>query len=210
MNSANKLQALIKAGEERYPRISEVNIRGALGVEDRTEAMIELRALGFSCQEIGEYYGVTRQRVEQLVPGGGRASVRNKEEIESDVLMREIWSEACNDVSWWGPGGRLVKSEIVDRFLSRKFTYGRARDLARETSISKLDVILRVSFGIKLTHEDKIVWFKDKIETLSKAEILTLINSKQVLQVPFHTFINVWRGLDLQVKIRKTHKRLSV
>lgn len=207
---ASKSQALILAGKERYPRISEVNIRGALGMEDRTEAMIELRALGFSCQEIGEYYGVTRQRIEQLVPGGDRASARNKEEIEPEDLMREIWSEACNDVSWWGPGGRLVKSEIVDRFLSRGFTYGRARDLARETSISKLDVILRVSFGIRPTHEDKIVWFKEKIETLSKAEIFTLINSKQVLQIPHHTFINVWRGLGLRVKIRKIHKGLSV
>lgn len=203
-------QELIEAGESRYPRISEVNIRCALAIEDRTQAMTELRELGFSHEEIGQYYGVSRQRVEQLVPSGGRAAVKNKEKVEPDVLMWQIWEKACNDLSWWGPGGRLVKGFIVDAFLSQGFTYGRARDLARETNVSKLDVILRVSFGISPTHEDKIMWFKDKIETLSKAEIFTLINSKQVLQIPHHTFINVWRGLGLQVKIRKTHKGLSV
>lgn len=206
MDNQLKLKALYGAGEVRFPQISEANILRAVGMSDRTQAMVSLRELGFSHEEIGEYYGVSRQRVEQLVPSGGRASPRNTEEVGPDVLMREIWEKACNDVSWWGPGGRLIKGEIVDAFYSRGFTWSRARDLARETSISKIDAILRVTFGIDNTHEAKLTWFKTQIESLSKAQIYALLNSKQSLQVPQHTFLRVWRELGLHVKVRKTRR----
>lgn len=210
MDNADKLQTLMEAGESRYPRIPEVAILRALAMIDRTQVMIELRVLGFSHEEIGDYYGVSRQRIEQLVPSGGRAAPKNKEEVEPGVLMSHIWEEACNVLSWWGPGGRLVKGQIVDAFHGRGFTYTRSRDLARETSISKIDAILRTSFEVTPSHAGKIRWFKKQIEMKSKAEIFDLLNSKQVLQVPYHTFLRTWRELGLHVKVRKTSKRVSV
>ncbi|KKK53923.1 hypothetical protein LCGC14_3089890, partial [marine sediment metagenome] len=134
----------------------------------------------------------------------GRAKPLIKETEAEGVLARQIWREANNDLSWWGINGRLMKDRIVTRFLKHNYTWDRAREIAKFVGTSKIDVILRITFGIEPTHKAKAEWFRSMIEKgHSKKEILVMINERQPLFIPDHTFLRIWRELGLNIRERK-------
>lgn len=198
----NKLAVLLQAATKR--NISQESTKAAAKMADRVQSMEALKGLGFSLQDIAGYNNLTRQRVQQLIGSSRRAEPVNREKVDASVLAMEIWEEANRDLSWWGTNGRLRKSRIVDRFLNQDYTYERARSLARTVGVSKLDVILRVTFGLDDSHEAKVSWFNDMIKSYSKAEILETINKSQLLEIPRYTYIRVWRELGLKVIHRKS------
>lgn len=201
-NMTDELAVLLQAATKR--NISSQSTGIAAGMTDRVQSMEALKGLGFSLQDIGTFYGLTRQRVQQLIGDSRRAEPVNREKIDAETLMMEIWTEANEDLSWWGTNGRLIKTRIVSKFLDQDYTYERARSLARTVGISKLDVILRVTFQLGSTHEAKVAWFYEMIKLYSKAEILEAINGSQLLTIPRYTFIRVWRELGLKVVHRKS------
>lgn len=198
----DELAVLLQAATKR--NISHQSTEAAAGMTDRVQSMEALKGLGFSLQDIGTFYNLTRQRVQQLIGDSRRAEPINREKVDPETLMMGIWKEAHQDKSWWGTNGRLIKSRIVSKFLDQDYTYERARSLARSVGISKLDVILRVTFGLDDTHEAKVTWFNEMIKSYSKAEILDIINGSQLLKIPEYTFIRIWRELGLKVIHRKS------
>jgi len=198
----NELEVLLQAATRR--NISARAATASAEMTDRVQSMEALKGLGFSLQDIGTFYDLTRQRVQQLIGDSKRAEPINREKVDPDVLMMQIWQEANEDMDWWGTNGRLIKSRIVSKFLDEDYTYERARSLARTVGISKLDVILRVTFGLDGSHEAKVAWFNEMIKSYSKAEILDAINGSQLLEIPQYTFIRVWRELGLKIVHRKS------
>lgn len=191
-----KLNVLVVAGGEHDPKISEGSVCVAVGHVSRTQAMIALKALGFTFEEIGAHYDVTRQRVEQLVPGGPKATPRNKEQVTVEALSLEIWQAACHDLAWWGEtSGRMIKVKIEQAFYDKGYTWKRARELASSVNVSKTDVILRGLYGVEPTEEAKVAWFAEQMTTRSKDEIFDFLNKGQVLQLKIHTFMRTWRAV---------------
>lgn len=198
----DELAVLLEAATKR--NISHQPTKAAAEMTDRVQSMEALKGLGFSQADIGLLYGLTRQRIQQLIGNSRRALPVNREKVDAETLMAKIWGEANQDLTWWGTNGRLIKSRIVTEFLDQDYTYERARSLARTVGISKLDVILRVTFGLDGTHEAKVSWFNEMIKSYSKAEILDVINKSQLLEIPEYTFIRIWRELGLKVIHRKS------
>lgn len=198
----DELAVLLQAATKR--NISYQPTKAAAEMTDRVQSMEALKGLGFSLADIGAFYSLTRQRVQQLIGDSRRAEPINREKVDVEALMMEIWGEALQDLTWWGTNGRLIKSRIVTKFLDQDYTYERARSLARTAGISKLDVILRVTFGLDDTHEAKVTWFHEMIKSYSKKEILASINASQELKIPEYTFIRVWRELGLKIIHRKS------
>ncbi len=179
-----RLAVLKEIGQQR--RINEGSIVAAVGLEDRQQAMIALKGLGFALIDIGNFYdGRTRERVRQLVGRSERAKPVVRETATEEQLAREIWCKASKDMTWWGTNGRLDNNRIVALYLSHQFTWDRARELSRSrdskgktfyAGCSKVDVILRVTFGVEPTHDAKVKWFIDQIEHYTKTEILKTLN----------------------------------
>lgn len=193
---------LLKAGESRD--IDSAATEAAVNMTDREQSMKALKGLGYSLADIGAYFLRTRERVRQVTGETGRAKPLIKETETEGVLARRIWKEANSDLSWWGINGRLVKDRIVTLFLEHDYTWDRAREIAKFVGASKIDIILRVTFGVEPTHEAKTEWFKRMIEEgHSKQDILTIINERQPLTIPDHTFLRVWRELGLNIRERK-------
>lgn len=206
-----RLAVLKEIGQQR--RINEGSIVAAVGLQDRKEAMIALKGLGFALIDIGNFYdGKTRERVRQLVGRSERAKPVVRETATEEQLAREIWCEASKDMTWWGTNGRLDNNRIVALYLSHQYTWDRARELSRSrdsikgktfyTGCSKVDIILRVTFGVEPTHDAKVKWFTDQIEDHTKKEILKTLNEGQELKIPEYTFLRIWRELGLNVRIR--------
>lgn len=193
---------LLKAGKSR--NIDPAATEAAAQMTDKEQAMKALKGLGFSLQDIGTYFLRSRERVRQVTGETERAKPRSKETEAEGVLARQVWAEANNDLTWWGTNGRLVKDRIVTLFLEHDYTWDRAREIAKFVGASKIDIILRVTFGVEPTHEAKTEWFKRMIEEgHSKQDILTIINERQPLTIPDHTFLRVWRELGLNIRERK-------
>ncbi len=211
---ALRFAALKGIGAKRV--IDEASVVAAVGLEDRQQAMIALKNLGFALIDIGNYYGkMSRERVRQIVGGSTRAKPVVRETETEEVLARRIWEEASSDLTWWGTNGRLDNTRIVSLYLNHQYTWDRARELSRSkdssdkvfyAGCSKVDVILRVTFKIEPTHDAKIEWFLNKIECYTKKEIREILNAGQTLTVPEYTFLRIWRELGLNVKVRKTKK----
>lgn len=198
----DELTVLLRAATKR--NISHQSTKAAAEMADKTQSMETLKGLGFSHADIGLFYGLTRQRVQQLIGSESeRAKPVSREKVDAETLMKEIWTEANQNLTWWGTNGRLIKDRIVAKFRDQDYTYERARSLASEVGIPKLDVILRITFGLDGSHEAKVAWFKEMILEHSKAEIFHTINKSQPLKVPEHTLIGVWRGLGLKIIHRK-------
>ncbi len=205
------LKNLKEIGTKRI--IDQDSIVAAVGLKDRQQAMIALKGLGFALVDIGNYYGgMSRERIRQIVGESIRAKPIVRETETEEVLARQVWAEANTDLTWWGTNGRLDNTRIVSLYLKHQFTWDRARELSRSkdsskesfyTGCSKIDVVLRATFGIEPTHAAKVAWFADKIENHTKAEILEILNEGQCLKVPKYTFLRVWRELGLNVKVRK-------
>lgn len=202
LSDEERLENLLTAGKARS--IDPVITKAAASMVDKEEAMKVLKGLGYSLQDIGHYFDRTRERVRQVIGETVRAKPLVKETKAEGVLARQIWKEANSDLSWWGSNGRLVKDRIVTLFLKHDYTWDRAREIAKYVGASKIDIILRVSFEIDPTHEAKTEWFKGMIEEgHSKKEILVMINEKQPLTIPNHTFLRIWRELGLNIRERK-------
>lgn len=178
--------------------------------EDRKQSMAALRSLGLSCAEIGAYYGITRQRVDQIVDSHvykTRPVVRGDKSPEE--VAREIWEEAAQESVWWGDSGRLVKKRMVEKFRSYNYTYPVSREYAGRYSISKLEVILITVYGVEPNFEAVKVWLQEQAITKSQSEILDFINSTQRLSVPWFTFATTWRDLSLPVARRRTREQIE-
>ncbi len=200
--------------------IDEASVVAAVGLEDRQQSMKALKGLGFALNDIGTYYGkadgaMSRERVRQIVGQSNRAKPVVRETETEEVLARQIWKEANEDLTWWGTNGRLDNTRIVALYLKHQFTWDRARELSRSkdsssdafyAGCSKVDVILRTTFKIEPTHDAKVAWFADKIENHTKAGIFEILNKGQSLTVPEYTFLRIWRELGLNVKVRKIKK----
>lgn len=201
LTEEERSEQLLAAGETR--KIDGAATKAAIEMEDREQAMIALKGLGYSLENIGTFFKRTRERVRQIIGDSDRARPVVKETATSDDLARQVWRAANNDMAWWGTNGRLDKDKIVTMFLNHQYTWDSARENAKYVGASKIDVILRVTFNVKPTHEAKIKWFKGKIaKGHSKTEILKIINEGQTLTIPPHTFLRIWRELGLNIRIR--------
>jgi hypothetical protein len=202
LSDEERLQNLLTAGESRD--IDSAATKAAANMADREQSMKALKGLGYSLADIGAYFLRTRERARQVIGETVRAKPLVKETETEGVLARQVWAEANNDLTWWGTNGRLVKDRIVTLFLKHDYTWDRAREIAKFVGASKIDIILRVTFGVEPTHEAKTEWFKRMIEEgHSKQDILTIINERQPLTIPDHTFLRVWRELGLNIRERK-------
>lgn len=202
LSDEDRLQNLLTAGKSRD--IDSAATEAAVNMADREQSMKALKGLGYSLADIGAYFLRTRERVRQVTGETGRAKPLIKETETEGVLARQIWREANSDLSWWGINGRLVKNRIVTLFLKHDYTWDRAREIAKFVGASKIDIILRVTFEVEPTHEAKAEWFRSMIEKgHSKKEILVMINERQPLTIPDHTFLRVWRELGLNIRERK-------
>ena len=189
----NDLNMLISRGMEHDPRITPSSVRLAVDHISRTQAMQALKDLGFTFEEIGNYYGVSRQRVKQVIPSSRIASPRNREQFTPEEIALEIWRAACNDMEWWGGSGRIIKVKIEQAFYDKGYTWKRARELAPMVNVSKADAILRGLYDVEPTEEAKVIWFAEQMGTRSKDEIFDFLNRGQVLQLKIHTFMRTWR-----------------
>lgn len=190
----NKEKALILAGLARD--IGEEDTKRALGLKDQKPVMLNLRSLGFSFEEIGSYYGRTRAWAANLLPEGDRAAPQIIDRPDPDKIALAIWVESAEDLTWWGAGSRLLYEKMVDRFRDYKYSWNEARAAAKKYSISKLDVIMLVSFQV--VQEDQKEWFQGLLESHTKAAIFQKVNKGQPLQVRVRSFNRVWSDFGLR------------
>lgn len=202
----SKVKALILSGLERG--IDEKKTQKALALKDQGSVMLGLRELGFSFKEIGFYYDKTRAWAAQLLPEGGQAASQIFDRPDPEELAQAIWVEAARDLTWWGSRGRLIYEKLVVRFRDHEYSWREARAYAKKYSISKLDVIMLVSFGIG--PEDQEEWFQGLLKAHTKAGIFQIVNNGQNLKVEVRSFNRAWIGMGLKsprkARIRFEHQ----
>jgi len=192
---------LIAAGAARG--ITSADIQWALKYDDSADVMKALKGLGLSLSDIGVYFNLSRQRVGQVVGGSERARPVDRTTRTIEEIQQEVWTEACDDLSWWTGRGLMDKSRIVERLVEAGFSWPISRQLCQAVAISKTEVILFCKFGISSDRQSKVDWFNSKIEKMKKFEILALLNKGQALQIPVTTFNRHWRELWLQADRQK-------
>ncbi len=196
--------ALILSGLDRG--IDEKDTKKALGLKGQKSIMLGLRTLGFSFEEIGAYYDRTRAWAANLLPEGDRAAPQAIDRLAPDEIAKAIWTESAEDLAWWG--SRLVYKRMVDRFRDHKYSWKESRAYAKKYNISKLDVIMLVTFGIVPDGQKK--WFEGLIEGRTKAAIFQMVNEGQALQVGVRSFNRTWSELGLRspyrAKVRFEHQ----
>lgn len=191
------LNELISAGKIRG--IIDTDTKAAITLRERSQVMAALRALGFSFQEIGEYHNRSRQRIDQLLPCG---EVARSERPDPDVLATQIWIESVTDMTWWGTGNRLKHKRMVSVFRNSNYPWSESRKLAKRFSISKLRMILFVSFGVKPSDKNVTTWLKIKSKKMSKRQIFDHLNRGQILKTSVRLFNREWSNLGLIAKIK--------
>ena len=201
--------------EEALTRnISAASTEVAAVYTDRKQSITALRELGLSCAEIGAYFGISRQRVDQII-GPRFKALKTRPIVRGDKppeeVAREIWAAALHDWDWWGiRSGRLLKKQMVEKFRSYNYTYPASREYAAKYSISKLEVILSMVYDVEPTPEAVRAWLEKQSETRSRDEILELVNSHSTkIDVSWYTFARSWRDLGLPVSKRRTRKQIE-
>ncbi len=203
----SKLEILVLAGIDRA--ITEDDTKDAAALGDQKPVMLALRKLGYSFKEIGGFFNRTPQWANNLLPRGSQAApLVVADRIDPDKLAAAIWAEAAADLTWWGSRGRLIHVKLVKRFRDNKYSWTEARDYAKRYSISKLKVILMVTFRVTVTDEGMTEWFQGLLELHTKAEIFQKINEGQALQTEVRSFNRTWVELGLK-SLRKARVRFE-
>ena len=155
-----------------------------------------LKGLGFSFQEIGDCFGLTRQAISLRV-GAGSKPAKNistfRPNGREEELRHKIYAEAVLDTSWW-PSGRLDKSRFISVFEAKGFSQRAARKIYESHPVSKLDVIL-YNRGVPIDLKAKVAWFEARLsEGFSQTQIYMDLNSL-ALKIPPSTFLRQWNEL---------------
>jgi DNA-binding CsgD family transcriptional regulator len=74
VSTATRPAGVAKNGHRRNARVATFGKRGALALSPRDKEIFELRAAGWTLKQIGERYGITRQRVDEILRKRGGPS----------------------------------------------------------------------------------------------------------------------------------------
>lgn len=194
------IEKLLRAGQKRG--ISDKATRSAIQMKAPDQVVRNLRGLRYTFAEIATYDGRSPQWMSHLARGGEPASPMVKHKIaDPETIIRQILTEACNDLAWWSPDrGRMRQDKVIERFRRSGYTWKEARKHDLHTRCDKLSVILMVTFGVgpsKKYRKDWVVW---QLKTLTKQELSACLESGVVFfdMRPTQVHIKEWFRVQLE------------
>ena len=123
-------------------------------MEHRNAKIKEMRARGHTLEEVGKVFGLTRERIRQIVPNSGR--VPRKKKRVSRVLVESALRKAVRTREAWGSNGWLSRAWLANELeVSQYIAYKSAPDLI---SLSKVELIFRYGLGLWLGKQH-LAWF---------------------------------------------------
>lgn len=192
----------------RARRITAADVEAAFARSlTRDEALLALKSIGLTLEDIAGLVGLTRERVRQILAGMTDEKIKSASKPTAktvelgDARRQRLIRRMATEPGLWNERGRAKTSVLADELMLEGYNQAQARTLVQQ--IAKVEagfkarLLIEIHFNVPA--DQHFAWINDQLQTCTLTHILDRINRTSPVPLSLMALDVYARGLGIKM-----------